>query len=386
MTDPPLHVVVPGALDQRTGGYLYDANMVREMRRRGRIVEVHEVPGRFPAADAGSRSALDGALRSVPDGRSVVVDGLALGGAPDVAARHADRLRIVGLVHHPLADETGLTPRRRADLEAQERRALQAVRGAIVTSAFTGRRVGGMGVGPERIRVVRPGTEPGGVRPGSPPGATAAPPPPVRDAGTPVHLLCVATLTPRKGQDLLVRALAGLPDDSEAGPWRCTLVGSDARDPAFAEAVRAAVRDADLADSIAIAGEVDEAALAAAWAGADVFVLPSWFEGYGMALTEAMARGLPVVSTHGGAIPETVPADAALLVAPGAVEELRDAIARLIRDAGLRRRMGAAGLRHAAGLPDWPAQSVLFEHAVDALAAQATRGAGTAPPRSRQPT
>ncbi|MEQ9399051.1 MAG: glycosyltransferase family 4 protein [Longimicrobiales bacterium] len=368
MTGPPLHVVVPGPLDQRTGGYLYDAYMVREMRRRGRTVEVHEVPGRFPATDAAARSALDAALGSVPDGRPVVVDGLALGGAPDAAAPHADRLRLVGLVHHPLADETGLEPARRADVEARERRALEAVRGVIVTSDSTGRRVGRMGVEADRIRVVRPGTAP-----------ATSPASPARDraAGTPVHLLCVATLTPRKGQDLLVRALSGLRAGSGGVPWRCTLVGSDTRDPAFAASVRAAVRDGGLADRIEIAGEVDDAALEAAWAEADVFVLPSWFEGYGMALTEAMARGLPVVSTTGGAIPETVPADAAVLVEPGAVDPLRNALDRLVGDAALRRRMGAAGLRHAAGLPDWPTQSVLFEDAVDALGTLAPRGAGT---------
>ena len=194
-----LHLVVPGPLDQRTGGYLYDARMVSELRHAGREVRVHEVDGRFPELDDVARSALDATLAAIPGDATVVLDGLAMGAAPDVVAGHAHRLRLVALVHHPLADETGLSDDDRRHFEATEREALTYARGVVVTSPYTARRLADFGVGPQRVRAVTPGTEPGPMAEGPGPGE-----PPV--------LVCVGTVTPRKGFDVLVEALARLGD------------------------------------------------------------------------------------------------------------------------------------------------------------------------------
>ena len=151
-----LDFIVPGDPAQRTGGYLYDAHIVTELRRLGWTVAVHGLPGRFPEADATARDALERTLATLPSGRLVVVDGLALGGLPEVAIRHGCRLRLVTLVHHPLADERGLSLARRHCLLASERAALAAVGRVITTSPWTARRLADFGLQPSRVSTVEP--------------------------------------------------------------------------------------------------------------------------------------------------------------------------------------------------------------------------------------
>ncbi|MFB1031266.1 MAG: glycosyltransferase family 4 protein, partial [Thauera sp.] len=308
-----LDFIVPGDPTQRTGGYLYDARIVEELRRRGWSVDVHGLPGRFPDADPTARAPLPATHPARPAPGRVVIDGLALGGLPEVAIEHAGRLALVALVHHPLADERGLDPVLRRCLLASERAALAAVRLAITTSAFTARRLLDFGLRAERSRWVEPGVAPLAL-------AAAE--------GEPPQLLCVASLSPRKGQDVLVRALARV----RALPWRCTLVGSTRRDPAYAGEVAELVRGLGLHDRIQLAGECEDAALQEAYAAADLFVLPSHYEGYGMVVVEAIAAGLPVLATTGGALPGTLPRDAGLAVPPGDVDALAGARAALFGD------------------------------------------------------
>lgn len=343
-----LHFVVPGSLNQRTGGYLYDAHMVAGLRGRGVPVDVHELGGRFPDADEEATSALSSALDGIPDGGRVVLDGLAMGGLPHIVAEHATRLRIVALVHHPLADETGLADDARDRLRALERAALATARGVVVTSAFTAMRLREYGVDPSRVRSVEPGTDPAeearGPREGEPP-----------------MLLSVGTVTPRKGHDLLIRALATLRDRS----WQCVCAGSLDRDADFVARVRAEISEGRLEKRVQLLGEQSSNQLDAVYDAASIFVLPSWYEGYGMALTEAVARGLPIISTTGGAIPGTVPARAGILVAPGDVEALAEAIRSWLDDPGARERAATAAREAAQRLPTWSHQVDHFRAAIE---------------------
>ena len=351
MTLHVLHFVVPGPLAQLTGGYVYDGRMVDGLRALGWQVEVHELPGRFPDADATGREALDSTLASLPDGLRVVVDGLAMGGVPETVAAHARRLRILSLVHHPLSEETGISASEQQRFRESERRALAPCTGVIVSSPFTARVLRDYHVPAERIRVVLPGTEP------APPAAGPAP-------GEPPVLLCVASVTPRKGHEVLVAALARVRDL----PWSCVCVGALDRDPVHADAVLRQVADAGLADRIEFVGERTGDRLDETYHGASIFVLASHYEGYGMALAEALARGLPVVSTTGGAISHTVPADAGLLVEPGDDAAFAEALRTLLApDGEARAELAAAARRHAATLPDWQASVRAFADSVDEL-------------------
>lgn len=349
MSPRELHFVVPGPLEQRTGGYLYDTRIVRGLRARGWTVHVHNLDGAFPHGDATARRSLESALAGLDDDALVVIDGLGMGGLPEPIRAQATRLRIISLVHHPLADETGISEDERRAFTEREQAALAPCRGVIVTSAYTARRLRDYGVEPERCRAVPPGTEPASLADGPPPGS-----PPV--------LLCVATVTPRKGHDVLVSALASIRDL----PWRCVCAGSLDRDPAFARRVLEKVRREGLEDRIEFVGEHGSDALERLYHESSVFVLASHYEGYGMALAEAIARGLPVVSTTGGAIPWTVPAEAGLLVPPADPAALAEALRLVLApDASQRREALAAAARdHARSLPDWPAAVARFEEAL----------------------
>ncbi len=345
-----VHLFVPGDPATRTGGYLYDQRILATLAARGWRTRVHALDPSFPQPTAAAVAGAAATLAALPDGARVVVDGLALAGLADALAAEAARLRLVGLVHHPLALETGLDDTARAALEHAERAALAAVRGIVATSAWTARALARTGVDPCRLRVVEPGTDPA-------PSAR-------RGAGPELRLLCVATLTPRKGHALLIEALGAL-----AGhPWRLDCVGSTQRDPATAAAVVQRVRALGLEARVTLHGELDDAALARRYAQADVFVLASYLEGYGMALAEAIAHGLPVVSTTGGAIPETVPTDAALLVPPGDAEALTAALRRLLEEPALAARLAAAARAARAKLPSWDAAGARFAAALEALA------------------
>ena len=337
-----MYFLVPGDLATRTGGYLYDRRVVDGLRARGWTVTVRPLGGGFPNPSPAEIAHARETLGRLPDGSTAVIDGLALGAMPEVVTPEAGRLRLVGLVHHPLAAETGLDPATARGLGERERAALAATSRCVTTSHQTARDLAGYGVPDGRIGVVPPGTDPAPLA--------------GRHRSRTLQILCVATLTPRKGHRVLLRALAPL----RQRRWRLTCVGSLERDPATAGSVTAECRRLGLAGRVTFLGELDDAALAACYRRADLFVLASFHEGYGMALAEALARGLPVVSTRAGAIPETVPRAAGLLVSPGNVGALSRALDRVLGDPALRDRLAAGARRARRALPTWDTSAQRF--------------------------
>lgn len=350
-----IHLLLPGPLDQLTGGTVYDRRMVDGLRALGRAVTVHELAEAFPYPSARDLAAAEAVLTALPAGAVAVVDGLALGVLPQAAARAtAAGVRLVALVHHPLALESGLDAATAAAFRQAERAALAAARRVIVTSPTTGAVLArDYGVAAEDIRVVIPGTDPapearGGGAAHLGPGAVA--------------LLAVGALVPRKGHAVLVEALRPL-----AGrPWHLTIAGPE-RDPATGYHLRSLIAATGLADRITLAGAVADDALAALYDAADLFVLASYYEGYGMVFSEAVARGLPIVSTTGGAIAATVPAGAGLLVPPGDAAALGAALAGLMDDPARRHALRQRALAARQRLPGWPAQAAAFAAALEGL-------------------
>jgi glycosyltransferase involved in cell wall biosynthesis len=243
---------------------------------------------------------------------------------------------VVALVHHPLGFENGLDPRRRAELLASEKDALAEAARVIASSHFTARLLmSDFAVPPQKIGVAEPGTEPA---------------PRARGTGDPVSLLAVGAASPRKGYDVLVRALAEL----RALDWRLAIAGSLDRSPEAVSSVRRVIAGAGIEARVILTGAVSESELARLYDAADVFVSPSLFEGYGMVLAEAMARGLPIVASTGGAAAETLPDEAALKVPPGDVPALRDALRDMVADPDLRRARADAAWAAGQALPRWP--------------------------------
>jgi glycosyltransferase involved in cell wall biosynthesis len=338
----PCHFLVPGSIDRPTGGSRYDRQIVTGLRDAGASVQVDELPGDFPDTDRTAREAVDGALGRIPDHRVVIIDGLVMGRLAHTVARHAKRLRVLALVHHPLADETGAGAEEQRQRLIDEAQALRTVSGVIATSAFTAQRLRERGLYSGRVAVIPPGCTPRPLATGRP--------------GHAPLILCVASMTPRKAQHRLIEALAGLVDRS----WHCQLVGSMDLAPAYAAAV-ARQRDAGgLHDRVTLTGAADETQLDEAYRRAGLFVLPSLYEGYGMVISEAIAYGLPVITTTGGALATTLPPAAGIAVAPDDPAALREAIAAVLDDES-RRQALARGARQARGhLGDWDESAACF--------------------------
>ncbi len=334
-----VHVIVPEGIDdpaRPSGGNTYDRRVCDGLAARGWTVREQPVPGAWPDAGAADHAALARAAGRIPDGALVLLDGLIASAAPGALVPEARRLRQVVLVHMPLGAHA------RPDVRERERAVLSAAAAVVTTSAWTRRRLLELyGLPAGRVHVAEPGVDPAGLAPG-----TA-----VGDA-----LLCVAAVTPGKGHDVLLDGLATAADLS----WHCACVGSLDRDPAFADGVRRRARDGGLGERVRFRGPCRGAELDGAYAAADLLVLASRAETYGMVVTEALARGLPVLAADVGGVGEALGtaddgARPGLLVPSGDPAALGAALRRWLGDAELRGRLRRAARERRASLRGWPA-------------------------------
>ena len=317
--------LIPGRLETRTGGYEYDRRMIRGLRDRGWSVEVCELDDSFPSPTPQALKQAEQVLAGIADGTIVLIDGLAGGAMADEIERHASRLSIVPVVHSLLAAEIGIDCTTATRFEASERRALTAA--ALVVTVGNGllAPLARLGVVAHRIAIVPPGTDRAPLARGS-------------KGGDGLHLVTVATLNPGKGHDVLFHALSTMTDRR----WRLTCAGSASRHAETAVRLRSMLQALSLADRVTLAGELDAAAIDALYDSADVAVLPTLSETHSLAAAEALARGIPVVGSSTGAIPDLVErgdAQAGLLVPPGDVDALRTALTQVIDDPCCRARL-----------------------------------------------
>ncbi len=343
-----LVVAVPGDLATPTGGFGYDRRGIAELAALGWKIQLLDLGNGFPRPTAQVRTAASTRLAALSRQCPIVVDGLAFGVLPETAEMLRDSHRLVALVHHPLALEAGLSAEEAAQLRASEQAALTCARHVVATSATTKRILAeDFHVPVERLSVVEPGTDKAAAQP--------------RARQAVVGLLSVGAVVPRKGYDVLVTALAKI----QHLPWRLVIVGDCARSPITAQLLRAEIAQYGLAERIILRGAVTAEELASLYACSDLFVLPSRFEGYGMAFAEAIAHGMPVVGTKTEAIAQTVPDNAGVLVPVEDAEALANALRRLIEKPEERERF-AAGAR-AAIFPSWREQGVRFARVLEAL-------------------
>lgn len=338
-----VHFVMPGGVDDPatpSGGNAYDRRVSLDLPGFGWQVHKHAVAGEWPRPGAAARAELARTLRELPDDTVVLMDGLVACGVPEIVVPEAQRLRLAVLVHLPLGDETGLEPLMAAELDAKERAVLRAVPAVIATSDWAVRRlVSHHGLAPDRVHVAAPG-------------ADIAPPAPGTDGVS--RLLCVAAVTPRKGQHRLVEALAAVRDL----PWSCVCVGGLGHDPEYVAELRSLIAKHGLEHRLELAGPQAGAVLDASYAAADLMVLTSYAETYGMAVTEALARGIPVLATDVGGLPEAVGRAPdggvpGILVPPEDPAALAAELRGWFNEADVRRRLKAAARGRRAALDGW---------------------------------
>ncbi len=339
-------LLVPGPFDTISGGYIYDRRLVDGLRALGHRVQVVELTGRHPHPDEAAMESAHAALAGIPEDVRIVVDGLGLPAFAPLGAE-LERRRAVGLIHHPTALEHGNPGPVRDALREAEAALFPRLARLVATSPLTARRLPpDFGADPERIGVVEPGTDPAPRSTGS--------------GGETCVILTLGALVPRKGHDVLLRALATLPDLD----WSLTIAGAP-RDPTHAQGLAALAEELGIAQRVTFAGEVGGEALESLWHGADAFALASHWEGYGMAVAEALTRGLPVAVTAGGALAELVPVEAGIVSAPGDAMGLGRGLRRLIFDRDLRRAMAESAWQAGQALPRWEDRAATFAAELD---------------------
>ncbi|WP_439663609.1 glycosyltransferase family 4 protein [Lentzea sp. HUAS TT2] len=307
-----MHFVLPadvGDPGSPSGGNVYDLRVSAGMDRL-------LVAGDWPRPS--DTTALSQTLAAIPDGAVVLLDGLVSCGVPEVVVPHSPRLRLAVLVHLPLADETGLDPATAALLNEKEGQVLRAASAVIATSPTAARDIRARH-GLDHVHVVVPGTDPA---------------PEARGTDGVHHLLCVASITPRKGHDLLVRALRRIERD-----WRLTCVGPH----------RPFLRELPRDERVSFPGPLAGEALTSAYDRADLFVLASRAETYGMVVTEALAHGLPVIASS---VPDAL-GDGGLLVPAGDENALEAALTRWFQDQDFRAELRSKALARRAVLSTW---------------------------------
>lgn len=319
-----------------SGGDVYDRRLAEALAARGRPVRTVQVSGSWPVPSTTDRSGLARVLASVPEEAVALLDGLVACAAPEVLAVHERRLRLVVLVHLPLALEGGLTSSEAAERHVRENRALRSARRVVATSDWARRHLQEHH-GLDHVAVVAPGTGPA---------------PPAHGTDGRSHLVCVASLTPRKGHDVLLDALDRLGTE----PWCLTCVGPGAG--AHADGLRATVAERGWRERVRFTGPLTGADLEHARGAADLCVLSSRAETYGMAVTESLARGVPVVATRTGGVPEALGrapdgSRPGLLVPPGDAESLAGALRVWWHDPGLRGRLRRSALLRRSTLAGW---------------------------------
>jgi glycosyltransferase involved in cell wall biosynthesis len=327
-----MHVclIVPGPLATLTGGHNYDRRMADGLRTLGHAVQVVELAGRLPDPDQAAIYAARTVWASLAADSVKLIDGLALPAFAGLPLHH-----VTALIHHPASFETGVPEATTQRLHATEAAMFRDLPRLVVTSDQTADRVTReFGVPPDRISVIVPGIDDLPRCHGS--------------AGPACQILSVGALIPRKGHDVLLRALGPLFDID----WELTIAGPADRDPVHANGLRALAEELDIARRVRFAGDVTESL----WAAADLFALTSYFEGYGVAIAEALRRGLPVAVTNAGAVPTLVGPEAGVVCAPGDVEQLSKAMRRLIFDSALRHDMAEVAWQSGQSLLSWNEQ------------------------------
>jgi glycosyltransferase involved in cell wall biosynthesis len=335
--------------DDPTGGNVYNRALVAELRALGVTIRLYRLAGPWPEGDASSHMKLARALRAEP---ACLVDGIVGCGSPEVVAAAVESGHAVTVVVHlPISDEVGLEPMQRQRYVALEAKTVQAASGVLCSSRWSAaelsRRYGRSDVG-----VAIPGVTPAPVARGS------------QDSGRP-RILSVASLTPTKDQLTLVHALAQLADLQ----WTADLVGSDQADPDYANRLRAEIVVAGLQDRILVPGALAGSVLDQKWDAADLLVLPSRVETYGLVVVEALARGMPAVVSAGTGAIEALQEGATkhssatpgTSVPAGDSAGLAAMLRRWLTEPMLRRAWRQAALARRDTLPGWQqtAQAVL---------------------------
>ncbi len=343
-----VNFIIPGDINLPTGGYRYDKRILQEWDTIGVDSNLISLEGDYPFPTKRSMQNAIASIEGFPPADISVVDGLAGGAMPEFMEALSKHTKVVALIHHPLCLENGLTSKEASHLRDTEQAGLEHVCGVVTTSKATTATVNTLfGFDIDCIETVLPGVERGGLAPAHTTG--------------PVRLLCIGSLIERKGHFFLIDALAGL----KHLEWELDCFGMLDEHSDLYKTLMQKIADHKMQDRITFHGSVSDDEIEHAYSQSHIFVLPSLFEGYGMAYAEAIVRGLPVIGTTAGAIPDTVPQSCGILVEPENTIELQNAIETLLTDKDQLNQFRLGVQASANDFPTWESSAKKFKEILE---------------------
>lgn len=335
--------VIPGDINLPTGGYRYDKEIINAWKGSGIDVELVSLQGNYPFPNERDKAKALDTIKDFPDADIAVVDGLLGGASPEFINALSKIIPVTALIHHPLCLENGLDEENATALKASEQKGLEYISQIITTSPATTKTVAKLfGFDDDKIHTVLPGVKRTQTSQGS--------------ENQTVHLLCVGSVIERKGHKILLQALNSL----KHLDWRLDCYGSTEFDKELFDQIQDIIKTENLSKKVEFHGAVSDEKLEASYTISDIFVLPSLFEGYGMVYAEAIVRGLPVIATTAGAIPDTVPETCGILVEPNNSKMLAQALEKLISNEELRNKFRQNAIAAEPTFPTWQSSATQF--------------------------
>ncbi|MGM7776813.1 glycosyltransferase family 4 protein [Arthrobacter sp. KNU-44] len=320
-----IRMILPANVRHRSGGNIYNARLAEALQGLGAEVSVCKLDGGWPSGSAADRRSFAAALAG--EGQAIyIVDGLIASGAPtEIETATAAGRRVWVLLHMPPSGEDLL-----------ETRALCAATGLLCTGSRTAEAARSLGLG--NVHLAIPGVD----RPTrtGPRSAAAAP-----------HFIMVGALLPNKDQILFVDALARIKELA----WTAALVGSTKADPSYAAAVQERILRNGLEKRVETTDELSGPALEEQWNRADLSMLISHSESFGMVVQESLAYGIPVVVRKGTGAVEALGAHGAgeAIDLSAGIGSLEKFLRRWLGDPALRVRWQSAAEAASSVLPRW---------------------------------
>lgn len=341
-----LHFLIPGDIDTLASCYIYDKRLIEGLKQRGHQVEVHRLNDDFPFPSDESIQHCSQTVKNIAKSETVIVDSLALGVIPSILKELSLTNPVIGLIHLPLSADPNYSAYQRTLITSQEIEAFRLVKNFIVSSEFTRETLINFGIEEHKINLVIPGIDDFPQKKNYP--------------DQPTKLLSIANMCRSKDHSLLVRALTALKDKD----WVLHCYGNLDWDRDYLADFQSLIRKNNLQKKILIHSTISGQELSDAYLDADLFVHPSDFEIYGMALVEALAHGLPVIASTGGGILKTIPPKMGQFFKPSDVYGLQSILEELFENPEIYKRLYTHALTYKQTAQTWSKSIDLFEKAI----------------------
>lgn len=311
-----IYFLINDDINTLTGGYIYNKYIVNGLNEKNYDVSVISLLGNFPNPTSSDLNKCSEILNTLPDKAFLVVDSLILGFIPQLLIKIRERTSIIGLMHLPLSIDLKSNKKQRLFLE--EEKALELCKRIITTSFYTKILLTESGIDAEKILVAEPGTENYPKKENYP--------------CNPYNLVCISNYHENKNQIALIKALKNLVEYN----WEMNFFGRS--DTFYFRKLKELVYSYNLDKRIFLGGPLERSKISDIYLKSDLFILPTKFETYGMALTEALAHGIPVITTLTGGISYSVPASMAIFVKP-TVKSLVAALKKVFIDHSVYKKL-----------------------------------------------